>query len=153
MDTYFNNSLLNNSNTYSEKFPTNNDIYNQFINETRFLINKYSDHKNEKFDSKLTVIILYSIIAFISIFGNLLVCFVIMKNKTMRTKTNILMANITISGLMMTVFNIPFNIARILLEDWPFGVVLCKLVPAMQVTLVYVLYNKLVYIILFDNYY
>jgi hypothetical protein len=101
--------------------------------------NKYKDFQNDRFDENETVIAFYSLIGLISLFGNLLVCFVLMKNKTMRTKTNILMANITLSGLMMTVFNIPFLTARIILDDWPFGVVLCKLLPSMQVTFVYVL--------------
>jgi hypothetical protein len=137
METFLNKSL-------TEKMDTNDS--NKFLNQSidnfndNFklleILNKYSDYETEKFNRNATVIAFYSMIVFISLSGNLLVCFVLMKNKTMRTKTNILMASINISGLMMTVFNIPFIIARIVLDDWPFGVILCKLVPSMQVTFV-----------------
>ena len=97
------------------------------------------EHFIKQFASKtsnvnLTVIIIYSLIAIVSLFGNLLVCYVMLKNKIVRTKTNILMANIALSGLMITIFNIPFNIARLVLNNWPFGLFLCKLLPATQVT-------------------
>ncbi len=141
METFLNKSLTEKMDII---FNTNDS--NKFINQSidKFndnfklleILNKYSDYETEKFNRNATVIAFYSMIVFISLFGNLLVCFVLMKNKTMRTKTNILMASINISGLMMTVFNIPFIIARIVLDDWPFGVILCKLVPSMQVTFV-----------------
>jgi hypothetical protein len=139
METFLNKSLtekmeiiFNDSNKFL------NQSIDEFNNNFKLLeiLNKYSDYETEKFNRNATVITFYSVIVLISLFGNLLVCFVLTKNKTMRTKTNILMANITISGLMMTVFNIPFIIARIVLDDWPFGVILCKLVPSMQVTFV-----------------
>jgi hypothetical protein len=141
METFLNKSL-----TEKMKIMFNTNDSNKFINQSinEFndnlklleILNKYSDYETEKFNRNATVIVFYSMIVFVSLFGNLLVCFVLIKNKTMRTKTNILMANITISGLMMTVFNIPFIIARIVLDNWPFGVILCKLVPSMQVTFV-----------------
>ncbi|XP_054165787.1 G-protein coupled receptor 83-like [Oppia nitens] len=143
-----NNSNYNNNNMLpSIDWSPLGNLSQDKIDLLKFLNDKYSHYGNTSgngrglgstLDDNYTVIIIYGIIVLISLFGNLLVCFVIMKNKTMRTKTNILMANITISGLMITVFNIPFNIARILLNDWPFGVVLCKLLPAIQVTSVYV---------------
>lgn len=98
-----------------------------------YLARKFSSRTSTA-DDNLTVIVLYSLIVLISLFGNCLVCYVILKNKSVRTKTNILMANITVSGLMITIFNIPFNIARLLLNNWPFGQILCKLLPAIQVT-------------------
>lgn len=80
------------------------------------------------------IIAFYFTIVVVSLFGNLLVCYVILKRKRMRISTNLLMANLALSDLLMTVINIPFNIARILLTDWPFGSTLCILVPLVQVT-------------------
>jgi len=143
MDMFFNIYININQTSVEQIFDSSLNFSDKSNNELsvnikllKKLKEKYSDYKNEKFDGSETVIALYSLIVVISLFGNLLVCFAILKNKTMKTKTNILMANITISGLMMTIFNIPFIIARILLDNWPFGVILCKLLPSMQVTFV-----------------
>jgi hypothetical protein len=78
------------------------------------------------------IIIFYSIIFIISLFGNSLVCYVILSARQMRTVTNFYIANLTISDIMMTLINIPFNIMRFLLDDWPFGELLCKCVPFIQ---------------------
>ncbi|XP_054158946.1 G-protein coupled receptor 83-like [Oppia nitens] len=56
----------------------------------------------------------------------------------MRTTTNMLIATLAISDLVTTVFNIPFNVARLLLLNWPFGSILCFLLPLIQCACVYV---------------
>ncbi|XP_054157278.1 G-protein coupled receptor 83-like [Oppia nitens] len=56
----------------------------------------------------------------------------------MRTVTNYYIANLSFSDLLMTLINIPFNTARLLLNDWPFGQLLCKCVPFIQACSVYV---------------
>ena len=101
MDMYSN---TNYTNRYSIKSNLNfsNFSDNQIFKNIKLLKDlneKYKNYSANKFDENVTVIPFYSVIVLISLFGNLLVVFVIMKNKTMRTKTNILMANITISGL------------------------------------------------------
>ena len=78
------------------------------------------------------VILLYSIIFVISLFGNSFVFYIIFSTRQMRTVTNYYIANITFSDIMMTLINIPFNTARLLLDDWPFGHFLCKCLPFIQ---------------------
>ncbi|XP_052773776.1 G-protein coupled receptor 83-like [Mya arenaria] len=101
----------------------------QFANESR----NVSYHQEELDDEESNVfwrvflILAYSIIIAISLFGNTLVCHVIFKNKRMRTVTNIFIANLAVSDLLLTCINVPFNIARNLLENWPFGSVMCHL--------------------------
>ena len=56
------------------------------------------------------------------------VCHVIYKNKRLHTVTNIFIANLSISDMVITILNIPFNIMRNILEHWPFGKVMCILV-------------------------
>lgn len=110
--------------------------FNLTINEIRHLIKNY----RSVIDARNTVIIIfYMSIVLVSLFGNLFVCYVIMKRKRMRTSTNLLMANLAVSDLLMTVINIPFNLVRILLNEWPFGSFLCITVPLVQVTSVYVI--------------
>lgn len=84
------------------------------------------------------IIIFYSLIVVVSLCGNLLVCKIAFTKKKMRTTTNILIASLACSDIVMTGFNIPFNIARLLLPNWPFGGFLCFFVPFIQISCVYV---------------
>lgn len=84
------------------------------------------------------IIACYGVIVLVSIFGNLLVCNILARSSRMRSSTYIFIANLALSDFIMTVLNIPFNLARILLNDWPFGSFMCSFVPLVQVTSVYV---------------
>ncbi|CAG2106091.1 unnamed protein product, partial [Medioppia subpectinata] len=78
-------------------------------------------------------------VPYVSLLGNVLICKVILSGSVNRRRTtNVLIANLTISDLVMTVFTIPVTIARLILDDWPFGSWLCILAPFVQVTSVYV---------------
>ncbi|XP_043203801.1 neuromedin-K receptor-like [Amphibalanus amphitrite] len=84
------------------------------------------------------VILAYSAIILVSLFGNLLVCQVVVRNKRLHTVTNTFITNLAVSDVLMTCLNIPFNISRVLLDDWPFGGFMCSVVPYVQVCAVYV---------------
>jgi hypothetical protein len=130
-ETLFKQSLknsYNSTNRFIDKLSANSKILE--------ILSEYSNYKTESYYRNAFVIVLYSLIVIISLFVNSLVCLVLIKNKKLRTKANLLMANISVSGILMTVFNIPFNVIRIVLDDWPFGIILCKLLPSMQVTCV-----------------
>lgn len=79
--------------------------------------------------------IAYGLIVVLSLFGNLLVCRVCVRNMT---KTNALIMSLAASDLLMTVFNIPFNFFRLLNYSWPFGSVMCFLVNFVQHLVVYI---------------
>ncbi|KAH9507015.1 G-protein coupled receptor [Dermatophagoides farinae] len=94
--------------------------------------------KNNHYIRNTLVIISYSMIMFLSLCGNYLVLHVIYTTPKLRTTTNILIFSLTISDLMTTIFNIPFNCARFLLRNWPFPDSFCIIMPTLQVTSVYV---------------
>lgn len=87
---------------------------------------------------EVIIIASYSIIVVVSIFGNLLVCNIVARRASMRRTTYVFIANLAVSDLLMTVLNIPFNVARVLLNDWPFGSFMCSFMPLVQATSVYV---------------
>lgn len=92
-----------------------------------------------RFWPMFAIISVYTVVVVVSLFGNIFVCkFVYENNKIKRTITNVFIFNMATSDLLMTVLNIPFSLARILLNNWPFGKVMCALVPSVQVTSVYV---------------
>ena len=85
------------------------------------------------------IILFYSLIIVISLFGNFLVVKVILfGKKKMLTTTNLLIVSLAFSDIVMTAFNIPFNVSRLLMKHWPFGAFMCVSVPFVQVSCVYV---------------
>ena len=84
------------------------------------------------------LIFAYSILSIIAIFGNSLVCYVILKNKRLHTATNFFLANLAVSDLLVTCLNVPFNIMRHVMYDWPFGETLCHMVNFSLMVSVYV---------------
>lgn len=68
----------------------------------------YPELVREKLIKNILVIVFYLIIIIVSLFGNLLVCKVILSKRCMRFRTtNIIILNLTISDLLMTIFTIP----------------------------------------------
>uniref|UniRef100_A0A8D0Y097 Endothelin receptor type B n=1 Tax=Sus scrofa TaxID=9823 RepID=A0A8D0Y097_PIG len=64
--------------------------------------------------------------------GNSTLLRIIYKNKCMRNGPNILIASLALGDLLHIIIDIPINVYKLLAEDWPFGVEMCKLVPFIQ---------------------
>lgn len=73
-------------------------------------------------------ILLYSLIFFLSVTGNLLIIVVLTVNKRMRTVTNTFLLSLAVSDLMMAVFCMPFTLIPSILKDFIFGAAMCKIV-------------------------
>nr|XP_056711804.1 cholecystokinin receptor type A [Euleptes europaea] len=72
-------------------------------------------------------ILLYSLIFLLSVLGNTLVIIVLIRNKRMRTVTNIFLLSLAISDLMLCFFCMPFTLIPNLLQDFIFGSTVCKI--------------------------
>ncbi|XP_055086463.1 endothelin receptor type B-like [Periophthalmus magnuspinnatus] len=70
----------------------------------------------------------------VGILGNAALLKIISANKSMRSGPNILIASLALGDLLHIVIDIPINTYRLIAEDWPFGLALCKLVPFVQKT-------------------
>ncbi|XP_028655414.1 endothelin receptor type B [Erpetoichthys calabaricus] len=68
----------------------------------------------------------------VGIIGNSTLLRIIYKNKRMRNGPNILIASLALGDLLHIVIDIPINVYKLLAEDWPFGVEMCKIVPFIQ---------------------
>ncbi|XP_049449284.1 endothelin receptor type B-like [Epinephelus fuscoguttatus] len=76
-----------------------------------------------------------SVVVFVvGILGNSALLKIIYVNKCMRSGPNILIASLALGDLIHIVIDIPINAYRLMAEDWPFGLALCKLVPFIQKT-------------------
>ncbi|XP_003462872.2 neuropeptides B/W receptor type 2 [Cavia porcellus] len=73
----------------------------------------------------------YSVICAVGLTGNMAVIYVILRAPKMKTVTNVFVLNLAVAdGLCILV--LPTNIAEHLLQHWPFGEPLCKLVLAID---------------------
>ncbi|KAK7882488.1 hypothetical protein WMY93_028662 [Mugilogobius chulae] len=86
---------------------------------------QYFTHRG---DNHTLRIFLYSLIFFLSVFGNLLIIVVLTVNKRMRTVTNTFLLSLAVSDLMMAVVCIPFTLIPSILKDFIFGAAMCKIV-------------------------
>ncbi|XP_013872960.1 cholecystokinin receptor [Austrofundulus limnaeus] len=96
-----------------------------YDNEAALLIPQRARHRDEYHTLR---IMLYSLIFFLSVFGNLLIIIVLTVNKRMRTVTNTFLLSLAVSDLMMAIFCMPFNLIPSILKDFIFGAPMCKIV-------------------------
>lgn len=64
----------------------------------------------------------------IVLLGNLVILFVIVSNKAMRTSTNFFLANLAIADFLVGIFCVFQNAAHFVIYEhgiWPFGEILC----------------------------
>ena len=89
-------------------------------------------------------ITLYSIIFLLSFVGNSLVIVTLVRQKRMRTVTNVFLLNLSISDLLLAVFCMPFTLIPTLLRNFIFGKVMCVLIRYMQGRhICYIFYDKM----------
>lgn len=109
------------------------------------LENSSSSHNSsylEDVTSKLMVQIIFCVfyvnIFVLGIFGNVLVCFVVARNRHMHTVTNFFITNLALSDVLLCVLAVPFTPLYTFLGRWVFGNTLCHLVPYAQGVSVYI---------------
>ncbi|XP_010215231.1 PREDICTED: probable G-protein coupled receptor 83 [Tinamus guttatus] len=87
---------------------------------------------------KALLIVAYSVIICVSLFGNILVCHVVLKNKRMRSATSLFIANLAVADIMITVLNTPFTLVRFVRSTWLFGKLMCHVSRFVQYCSVHV---------------
>ncbi|KAH9422071.1 Serpentine type 7TM GPCR chemoreceptor Srsx, partial [Dermatophagoides pteronyssinus] len=134
--------ILKSSNNYSD------DDYG-LLNEEHYFGHNDDDDLSDDLNLhiyhifNILLIFFYSLLAIISLIGNGLVCRVLLKPKQSSytlpiTSSNgtgtskLLIINLAISDLLLTTFNIPMNIVRFVSRDWPFGSLICTMMPFIQ---------------------
>ncbi|KAM6140447.1 G-protein coupled receptor 83 [Pterocles gutturalis] len=74
---------------------------------------------------KALLIAAYSFIIVFSLFGNILVCHVVIKTKRMHSATSLFIVNLAVADIMITLLNTPFTLARFVNSTWIFGKGMC----------------------------
>ena len=73
---------------------------------------------------------------FVSIVGNSIVCLIVYRKPAMRSAINLLLANMAFSNIMLGLLCMPFALVTLLMDDWIFGVVLCRSLAFLHTLLV-----------------
>ncbi|XP_015186351.1 PREDICTED: tachykinin-like peptides receptor 86C [Polistes dominula] len=76
---------------------------------------------------KLSWSLIFAIILLIATGGNIIVMWIVLAHRRMRTVTNYFLVNLSLADLMMSLFNCAFNFIYLLNSNWPFGVVYCTI--------------------------
>ncbi|XP_044065126.1 opioid receptor, delta 1b [Siniperca chuatsi] len=74
---------------------------------------------------------LYSLICVVGLLGNLLVMYGVVRYTKMKTATNIYIFNLALADALAT-STLPFQSAKYLMNTWPFGELLCKVIIAID---------------------
>jgi hypothetical protein len=116
--------------------PTTLLVDNTTINFTLSLFTSSPNQQQTQQQSWITmasrVIPLYSLIFLLAVIGNALVIMTLVQNKRMRTVTNLFLLNLAISDLLLSMFCMPITLVGMLLRDFIFGEIMCKLFPYLQ---------------------
>lgn len=79
--------------------------------------------------SAILISFIYSVVCLVGLCGNSMVIYVILRYVKMKTATNIYILNLAIADELL-MLSVPFLVTSTLLRHWPFGALLCRLVPA-----------------------
>uniref|UniRef100_A0AAY4BC54 G-protein coupled receptors family 1 profile domain-containing protein n=1 Tax=Denticeps clupeoides TaxID=299321 RepID=A0AAY4BC54_9TELE len=108
--------LTNESLDFFSRFyaPTNHSSFWNFSLDDELLSRGGSrDAESQKPGMKTLLVVAYSVIIVFSLFGNSMVCHVVLKTKRMHSVTSLFIMNLAIADLMITLLNTPFTLAII----------------------------------------
>ncbi|KAL2728923.1 tachykinin-like peptides receptor 86C isoform X1 [Vespula squamosa] len=71
--------------------------------------------------------LIFAIILIIAVGGNLIVIWIVLAHRRMRTMTNYFLVNLSVADLLMSLFNCVFNVIFLLNSSWPFGSTYCTI--------------------------
>ncbi|XP_073935169.1 neuropeptide FF receptor 1 [Castor canadensis] len=77
-------------------------------------------------------IVAYGVIFLLCMVGNTLVCFTVLRNRHMRTVTNMFILNLAVSDLLVGIFCMPTTLVDNLITGWPFDNATCKMSGLVQ---------------------
>uniref|UniRef100_A0AAY4ASL3 Neuropeptide FF receptor 1 n=1 Tax=Denticeps clupeoides TaxID=299321 RepID=A0AAY4ASL3_9TELE len=77
-------------------------------------------------------IVSYLLVLLLSVGGNSLVCLVVLRNRNMRSVTNLFILNLAVSDLLVGVFCVPTTLIDSLISGWPFDQITCTMSNLVQ---------------------
>ncbi|KAK6186532.1 hypothetical protein SNE40_008553 [Patella caerulea] len=87
---------------------------------------------------ELILVLCFCIVILAGLTGNIIVCLIICRSGGLKSTRNWYLLNLAISDISACAFCIPFMLVRLTLKNWQLGWFMCKLVPTLQTTYVFV---------------
>jgi RYamide receptor len=85
--------------------------------------------------SKAFISMLYAVVTVVAVGGNAIVCCIVATQRRMQTVTNFFIASLACSDALMASLCIPLSfVTNIIIDYWPFGVVMCPITQYAQVS-------------------
>lgn len=81
---------------------------------------------------------IYVAIFVVGVFGNVLVCYVVFRNRSMQTVTNLFILNLALSDILLCFLAVPITPSYTFLRRWVFGTALCHMMLYAQGCSVYI---------------
>lgn len=112
-------------------------FYNESDSLAHYDLEKIAESMREElkgYKEPLTIalIVLYSIVFFVGLLGNIFVIITVFHYKHMRTLTNVFLVNLAISDLLVVLFCIPITLGTSVYKDYVYGIGMCKLTSFLQ---------------------
>jgi tachykinin-like receptor len=70
--------------------------------------------------------LVFGLMVIVAAGGNLIVIWIVLAHRRMRTVTNYFIVNLSVADTMVSLLNVVFNFVYMLDGDWPFGEAYCK---------------------------
>ena len=80
----------------------------------------------------ISTILIYGFTTIVSMYGNILVLWVVSTTKSLQNVNNLLIANLAISDIIIAALCIPFQFHAALVQRWDLPPFMCKLCPLVQ---------------------
>ncbi|XP_026075943.1 neuropeptide FF receptor 1 like 1 [Carassius auratus] len=80
----------------------------------------------------VSYILSYLLVLLLCVVGNGLVCLVVIRNRNMRSVTNLFILNLAISDLLVGIFCVPTTLIDSLISGWPFSQITCTMSNLIQ---------------------
>uniref|UniRef100_A0A8C6QHP9 Neuromedin B receptor n=1 Tax=Nannospalax galili TaxID=1026970 RepID=A0A8C6QHP9_NANGA len=77
---------------------------------------------------------LYLLIITVGLLGNIMLVKIFLTNSAMRSVPNIFISNLAAGDLLLLLTCVPVDASRYFFDEWMFGSLGCKLIPAIQLT-------------------
>lgn len=84
--------------------------------------------ESQECSSKVLLVAAYSLIIVVSLFGNTMVCHVLVKNKRNQSSTSLFIMNLAVADIFISVLNTPFTLVRSALTLLSVGIVLYHII-------------------------
>ncbi|XP_038641465.1 neuropeptide Y receptor Y8b [Scyliorhinus canicula] len=87
---------------------------------------------SDSVSSTTFLVVAYSAVMAVGVIGNVCLVLVIIRQKEMRNVTNILIANLSCSDILISTICLPVTVIYTMMDRWILGAALCKLTPFVQ---------------------